>query len=286
MSDEVRDRPAAQHEDSSLTQIGAGKNEVLLKEALSSEQWDRSDGTPTRLRYMIFSPQRTGSELLCSHLTQRGIGMPFEYFNHLFMPKIARRLGCLGQDGRIVVARYLSLLEPKRTRNGIFGTKLQPDQLNVLAAGDSERARSILRRFDKIILLRRRDKLLQAISLARARLTNQWQMYRDDPIIRMSTDDRAFFPMIAESLGKILEDERYMASFESELNAQDVRALWYEDLRGSRALDAAASWLWNAAGGGTPKPEYDRGHDLPRKMDESEARGIKERFLAHVGVAG
>jgi len=269
-----------------VTQIGAGKNEVLLKEALSSEHWDRSDGTPTRLRYVVFSPQRTGSELLCSHLAQRGIGIPFEYFNHLFMPRIARRLGCLGEDGRIVVARYLALLEPKRTRNGIFGTKLQPDQLNVLAAGDAESARSILRRFDRIILLRRRDKLLQAISLAPARLTNQWQMYKDDPMIRVSSDDRAFFPMIAESLGKILEDERYMARFDAELNSQNVRALWYEDLRDPRALDAAASWLWNAAGGGAPEPESDRGHELPKKMDESEARGIKERFLAYVGAAG
>ncbi|HXP76259.1 MAG TPA: hypothetical protein VN823_19115, partial [Stellaceae bacterium] len=66
---------------------------------------------------------------MCDYLGQRGTGIPIEYFHLQYMERIAKRLGCLLPDGRIDVPRYMELLESKRTRNGIFGTKVQPTQL-------------------------------------------------------------------------------------------------------------------------------------------------------------
>lgn len=270
--------------DRSAERVGAGKNEMLHKEELCSERWDRADGDSPRLRYVIFSAQRTGSELLCDYLRERGIGIPFEYFNHTYLPQIARRLVCVLPDGRINIGRYISLLEPRRTRNGIFGTKLQPDQLTTISGGDSAGARAWLSRFDRIVLLRRQDKLLQAISLTRAHLTNQWQLYGDDAAIPITCGDDVLFPMIEARLSKIRRDERFMMELIAGLDLRSVRSLWYEELSDRRALEATAEWLWAASGDGSKLPEPAPGQQLPFKMDESEARAIKARFLATVGA--
>jgi len=270
--------------DSSEERAGAGKNELLHKEELCSERWDRSEGTGTRLRYAIFSAQRTGSELLCDYLRERGVGIPFEYFNHTYMHEIAGRLGCVLPDRRIKLIRYISLLEPKRTRNGIFGTKLQPDQLKTISREDGAAARAWLGGFDRIVLLRRRDKLLQAISLARAHLTNQWQLYGDDVAVPVACGDDVLFPMIGARLRKIVEDERFMMALIAGLDSDSVRSQWYEELSERDALAATAEWLWTAAGHSARPPEPERRPRLPIKMDDREARAIKARFLAAAGA--
>src|SRR5215469_5482074 len=143
--------------------IGSGKHEISRIEDMCSDRLDSPDGLKPQFRYVVFSVGRTRSELLCAYLVQRGIGVPFEYFHEEYLRRIAARLGCLGSDGRIDVPRYIELVESRRTRNGIFGAKLQPYQLLTLSGEDDTKASALLRRFDKVILLRRRDKVLQAI---------------------------------------------------------------------------------------------------------------------------
>jgi len=211
--------------------IGAGKHEVSRITDMCSEDWDSTDGLRPRFRYVVFSVGRTRSEFLCASLVQRAIGVPFEYFHPEFMRRIAGRLGCISTEGRINVERYLELLEARRTRNGIFGTKLQPYQLLTLSGSDDAKAGALLRRFDKIILLRRRDKVLQAISIARAHLTNQWHVYKDDEVRRFSaSDDAELVSLIGSRLGRIREDEHYMTALASACDPSAVRILWYEDL--------------------------------------------------------
>lgn len=265
--------------------IGVGEKERRHIEALVSEQGDCTDGTPTRLRYAIFSLPRTGSDLLSVYLRQRGAGMPFEYFNPHYVFKFADRLGGRNPAGRIVVPELFARLEAKRTKQGMFGVKVQPDQLMLIASEKKNAARTILRRFDRIILLRRRDRLMQAVSLARARLTNQWHVRGDDEMVRVSRESPILFPLIAESLRKIMEDELFMAELVSAFDPQHVRSLWYEDLLGEGALAATAQWLAAAAGSPLAAAGSGRDLDLPRKMDEGEARGIRERFLSHIGAA-
>jgi LPS sulfotransferase NodH len=200
------------------------------------------------------------------------------------MHQIAARLGCALPDRRINIVRYVSLLETKRTRNGVFGTKLQPDQLKTISVQDIAAARAWLSRFDRIVLLRRQDKLLQAISLTRAHLTNQWQLYGDDRQIPIGCRDDVLFPMIADRLGKIHQDERFMMALTAGLDPRSVRLAWYEELSQPAALAATAEWLWTAAGHGKLPPEPRGGQRLPLKMDDSEARAIKARFLAAAGA--
>ncbi|HLJ18999.1 MAG TPA: Stf0 family sulfotransferase [Stellaceae bacterium] len=262
-----------------MTTPGAGANERGRIDDLCSETWDRPDDGSLRARFVIFSAQRSGSEWLCDYLRRCGIGIPFEYFNHEHMPTIGGRLGCMLAPRRIDFPRYIALLDARRARNGIFGTKLQPDQLRVIFGNDRGGALEMLRRFDRVIFLRRRDRLLQAISLARAQLTNQWHLYRDDRTVAVSVPDETLFALIDEALAKIGEDDRYMSELVAALDPGRVRMLWYEDLADSKACEGVADWVW-AVLGGAPRPEVDRSLELPRKLDESEARAIEARYLS------
>src|SRR5215469_3271483 len=150
----------AQRRDASVA-LGAGESELQRLDALCSDEWDRPDDVELRARYAVFSAQRTGSEWLCDILRQRGIGIPFEYFNHEHIFTIAERIGCLLEGRRVELKRYIARLEPLRSRHGIFGVKLQPDQLRTLSEGREDNAVEFLRRFDRVLLLRRRDRLLQ-----------------------------------------------------------------------------------------------------------------------------
>ncbi len=268
-----------------MGQVGAGKSELLRLDALCSEEWDRPDNVALRARYAIFSAQRTGSEWLCDFLRQRAIGIPFEYFNHTHMMRIGARLGCVLAKDRIDIERYIALLEPLRSRHGIFGTKLQPDQLRTVSADSNDKAVAMLRRFDQVLLLRRRDRLLQAISLARAHLTNQWQLYGDDHAMAVTVGDDVLFRMIGERLAKIRDDDRYMAEIVGRLDPKAVRTLWYEDLSVPGALESIADHLWDALGGSAPRPEPDPSLALARKINEAEGHAIKERYLAFIGAA-
>ena len=270
--------------DNGLEQVGAGKNELMTVDALCSEQFDRPDDLGVCARYAVFSAQRTGSGWLDDFLRQRGLGIPFEYFNHAHMPRIAARLGCMLASQSVDLERYIALLEPLRAKHGVFGTKLQPDQLRTISAGSDAKAVSLLRRFDQVLWLRRRDTLLQAISLVRAHLTNQWHLYGDDRAVGIAAGDELLFPMIGERLAKIDEDNQYMAGLVGNLDPKAVRMLWYEDLLAPGALDAIANELWEALRGAAPRPVHVREIAVARKLDETEAQAVKQRYLRFIGT--
>ncbi len=259
--------------------VGAGESERRRLDALCSEEWDRPDDIGLRARYVVFSAQRTGSEWLCDFLRQRGIGIPFEYLNHAHALRIADRLGCRVGEYAVDLPQYFALLEPLRARHGIFGMKLQPDQLRTFSLGNDDEAVRFLRRFDRVLLVLRRDRLLQAISLARAHLTNQWHLYGNDRSLGITAGDEVLFPMIDARLATLRENDRYMSKVVATLEPKAVRAVWYESLSAPGELEGVANWLWDGLGGGARQPEADRSIALGRKLDEAEARAIKRRYL-------
>ena len=76
-----------------------GPEERRYDEALISERWDTGGSVAPHTRYALFAQMRTGSELVCADLRQRGIGVPHEYFQSKMMPRMAQRLGVLDADG-------------------------------------------------------------------------------------------------------------------------------------------------------------------------------------------
>ena len=135
---------------------------------------DFAQSTPVVQRYAILSSPRSGSTLLSRMLYETGLaGDPQEYFNP---PIIAL---AQEQSGKEVLQlnEYLKLMEARRTSpNGIFGMKFHYSQLlGVLKAKQAnETARRLLASFDKLIWIRRRDRLMQGISQAIAQQTQVW----------------------------------------------------------------------------------------------------------------
>ncbi len=246
------------------------------KERLRSPEWDVGDGSAPRLRYALLTLPRTGGEWLCASLRARGIGVPLEY---LTADELAQRLGCGDRAGNIDLPAYMAHLRAKRTTpNGIFGLKLHPQHLKAASGGDEPAAAHFLSLFDRIVVLRRHDRLLQAISLVRAFVTGQFHIVPGDAPVPVEVDDGALFPEIASQLARILEDEQYVEAVVARIEPGKVTRLWYEDLTETR-IDALARDL---SPGSSAPARADPG--LPRRGDAEEALRIKLRFLAHVAA--
>ncbi len=148
------------------------------------------------LRYWICSTQRSGSTLLCDLLTQSGShGQPEEFLD--IRKQEFRALYAAAGGSR---AQYLAwLLAERSSPNGAFGLKLHWNQgvsfvrgarSNAMAharMGSGLRAvRSLAHDFDDLryVWVKRRDTIGQAVSLYRARNTNQWVRPDGDPTAR------------------------------------------------------------------------------------------------------
>src|SRR5215204_3248954 len=115
-------------------------------------------------RYVLCTTPRTGSSMLSASLREFGsLGYPHEYLNLRFVKAWADRCGM----ARVSMTQYLRFLESRRcSPNGVFGLKVHFSQLEP-ALGESNRQAEFLRRFDRCIVLGRRNKVAQAISWLR-----------------------------------------------------------------------------------------------------------------------
>ena len=120
-------------------------------------------------RLMIASIPRTGSTLLCTLLWRTGVlGAPMEYLNllnrdHDMVPRL----------GSGSLPDYWRELQHVRTSpNGVFSFKAFPQDFRQLAGRSADMLAEIWA--DKVVYLRRRDKLAQAVSYSRAFHSGKW----------------------------------------------------------------------------------------------------------------
>jgi LPS sulfotransferase NodH len=136
----------------------------------------RWEGSPApHVSYMVCAVPRSGSSLLCDLLAGTELaGAPTEYFDSNQMAAFAREWGAEGTD------RYLqALLSRKTSPNGVFGLKALIHQLDdVLGERDLDAVFPDLR----LVYVRRRDHVRQAVSWVRATQTGQWAS--DLPVLR------------------------------------------------------------------------------------------------------
>ena len=262
----------------------SGKNEVDYFQSLYSERMDTRRPTQPRLRYAILAQARTGSELVAAYLRRQGIGLPLEYFHDASIAMLAARWGCLDATGAVDAARYRAELERHRTSaEGVFGIKIIISHLGRVTGGNLNAAAAVLAGFDKVLLMRRRDTLRQAISLMRAMSTGQWHLVPGDEHKPMtSTDWSLSFARITYCWALVLGQERDMVRIEAMLPRAKLHTVWYEDLVDPSTMSAISAWLGIESG--NPARPVDADHPLPIKGDSREADAIMKAYLDYIGV--
>jgi trehalose 2-sulfotransferase len=127
------------------------------------------------IRFVIATSPRCGSNLLQRALWRTGLaGAPEEYLTEAYANDFAQRwsIRVPGESG-YDLKKYFGNLEKYRTSpNGVFGLKVHGSHLN--NGFLSEVSLEDLMSKPLYILIRRRDKVLQAVSYALARKTGVW----------------------------------------------------------------------------------------------------------------
>lgn len=182
-------------------------HDKLLEHYFSSKR----DFTPSpegiKLRYVLCSSPRSGSTLISDMLYRIGLaGDPLEYFNKKLLDYYQKHYGKTGIDA------YLEDIERRRTSpNGIFGIKLHYYQAAMVWKGRESEGLTHLARYDKKILITRRDKIAQAVSLYRAQKTQIWSS--EDKSFMSDNDPRKkievpYDPVrIAYALSQLINEE-------------------------------------------------------------------------------
>jgi LPS sulfotransferase NodH len=181
---------------------------------------------PPHISFIVCALPRSGSSLLCELLAASELaGAPSEVFDRNQMQEF-RRVWDVGS-----FEDYMDALVAKKTSpNGVFGIKAHYHQL-VEAFGDTQtisvHPRDLGDHFPNLHLvhIRRRDRIAQAVSFARATQTEQWTSAHDVPAAPPRYDD--------EQIRALLEwIEREEVAWESFIAASEapVLRLAYEEL--------------------------------------------------------
>ena len=234
-------------------------------------------------RYLICSTARCGSNLVGDMLHQTGLaGDPLEYLNTRYIKGVLRKQSLSIEPEGLDLAAYLAGLEQVRTSpNGYFGMKAHFEHVENLVRQRPADAQRLLRRFDRFVLLRRRGKLEQAVSLYRARATQIWSsldlefMEKDNPRRHMQVPFSG--AKIARALADICRQEK---AWEDLLTALSLpfQVFWYEDFVQDYA--AASADLLRVLG----LPVDSAQPTAPRLRKQGQADDVLiDRFRAFLG---
>jgi len=192
-----------------------------------SPERDFPEATPVRRRYCILSSPRSGSTLLGRFLYEtRMAGDPQEYFNPPLLVFERERSG----NPKLSLNEFLKLMEARRTSpNGVFGMKVHYSQLlGVLGTNKPDgRVVGFLRKFGKLIWIRRRDRMGQAISQAIALRTQVWSSedsrFGSEPEVHIHPFE------CVRTLRAVCGDDAGWEQFIRSAKLA-VHEIWYEDL--------------------------------------------------------
>ena len=121
--------------------------------------------------YAVLTTPRSGSTYFCELLSSTKIaGYPIE---HLRAANQELTLNCNFNYFRLLY----NLMQHRVTENGVFGTKLISHFLFELKQA-KPKFRDIFKSIDKYVLLVRKDKVAQAVSLVLAQKTNVWHIQK------------------------------------------------------------------------------------------------------------
>lgn len=153
-------------------------------------------------------------------------GDPQEYFNPPIIALASEQSG----KKELQLGEYLKLMESRRTSpNGVFGMKLHYSQmLNILKTPKpNDTALKLLKSFNKLIWIRRRNRLMQGISQA---IGQQTQVWSSEDSRHADVGPIDVHPFACLNATKQIAGEDF--GWERLIKAANltVHTVWYEDL--------------------------------------------------------
>ena len=220
-----------------------------------------------RRKVLILSTPRCGSTMFCDVLNQYGgLGECREWFNFRYLLAYQRVTGV----GTIDIVDYFKFVVSRALRGSdTFIANVHIGDYRKLL----ERNINLLHiNFDTIFYLKRKKKLLQAISLAKAALTDQWEA--DSKSLLNKPIDPPF-SLISTSLRSLLHDEEF---YEENLKPLVALEFDYETFSSASAPDSFKT-LYEALNIETHKASFET--SLVRQSNQ-ETSGLAEEFLLYL----
>ena len=191
------------------------------------------DFAPRRERpertYLLASVPRAGSTFFSHVLWRTGcLGAPLEYLN--FEP--AGPYGFAANSPQVQLRLWQSVLRRRCSPNGVFGLKVFPVQLEQLNHTNPpllEEVLSVMLPRDgerRIVYLRRRDRVAQTVSYARALLSGVWRKEQESggaPALEYSQE-----ALDSAERGIVFQEEIWARMF-NDLRVHPLE-LWHEDV--------------------------------------------------------
>ncbi len=239
------------------------------------------------ISYLICATQRSGSTLLCELLRATDVaGVPDEYFEGLRETGLPRQPRQYFEDASVRdIAERLTPMEPGRpeqagefeqwfryvlqrgtTLNGVFGSKMMWNYLDDFKSrmaelpglddlSFNEQLKAVFPRL-KIIFIRRRDKVAQAVSLWKAIQTQQWRTESESDFEEVDTGELPDVQYDYRAIEHLLNElHRWDAHWEDWFHAtgRDPIRVFYDEFTVSRA--ATVGRVLDALGVDPPEPE-------------------------------
>jgi LPS sulfotransferase NodH len=196
------------------------------------------------LTYLLASVPRAGSTYFSHLLWRTGcLGAPLEYLN--FQP--AGPYGFAAASPQLQLELWRSVLRRRCSPNGVFGLKAFAPQLDELQRKNPSLLNEVLAtvlpsgRSRRIVYIRRRDRIAQAVSYARATLSGIWR--REQESAAASPVEYSDEALEAANRGIAFQETIWERMFE-ELGIEPL-TVWHEDALsdGAAAAEAVASYL-------------------------------------------
>lgn len=196
------------------------------------------------LAYLLASVPRAGSTHFSHLLWRTGcLGAPLEYLNF----ERAGPYGFAGGSAELQRRLWRSVLRRRCSPNGVFGLKAFPPQLEELKRRNSILLEEVLATIlpggspRRVVYLRRRDRLAQTVSYARASMSGVWRKEQESasaPRIHYSKE-----ALDAAERGIAFQEAAWEQMF-SELRIEPL-IVWHEDALadGAVAAQVVANYL-------------------------------------------
>jgi trehalose 2-sulfotransferase len=269
-------------------------------------------GTDLRVEgisYLVCATQRSGSTLLCELLRATDVaGVPDEYFERLRGTGLPRQPRQYFEDPSLqdiadrlpptVAGRpehhgefeawFRYVLQRATTTNGVFGAKMMWNYLDEFklrmaelpgleGLSFNEKLDAVFPRL-KIIFIRRRDKVAQAVSLWRAIQTQQWRTESESDVDAEETEqtpDAAYdYEAIEYLLNQLHQWDAHWEDWFHATGREPIR-VFYDEFIASRA--ATIGRILDELGIDPPEPE---GKKPPQRQADDLSQDWVTRFRA------